>query len=94
MIHVAMLLVVNYALLHSVVLEHAVKIARLTINCDVCNMCMVSCNQLQFKPYGTICRSDSNECGLSEYCTGDNAEVSSHLNSIIEYGLVLCTVPI
>ena len=49
---------------------------------------------MQFKAYGTICRPDSNECGLSEYCTGDNAEVSSHLESIVDCLMLHCTVSV
>jgi disintegrin and metalloproteinase domain-containing protein 12 len=33
--------------------------------------CLPSC---QFRPYGSVCRPNSNECDIEEYCTGDSGD--------------------
>ena len=40
--------------------------------CRAGQCCQSDC---KFQPYGTVCRaSESNECDIEEYCTGDNAD--------------------
>ena len=33
-------------------------------------------NYTQFVDYGTVCRESTEVCGITEYCTGEDSDVS------------------